>query len=700
VIRIRPGRSWRLNPAYVGEIRSAKPMAFTGADVLDVLGIEIDGVDLAAGLGEARVLVAVDELAQAVLALTEGAVAAQATVGRGPTELVLEARGTDVALSLVALAPPCRMLASGLIVPAARLRVAAAAAASAVHDDLLAISGSLRNAPLARRLAAASGALASAPRRKPRPWPRATARPVHVAVTAGGVQLSIEVPETSAARLAGMRAVANAPLAAHLGGARARLQAKSVPGLEVETPALLLLRNLLRDAAALADSWESGDRRAELHFGPHALQVDLARDELRAPGFSHPASIAPLDLCAAIADAAFRYTEAFRADDDFFADLRERALRLAKHVRDLESGDLRRAPEVVQSPPRREARPRSQPLSRGSMRRLVYREAWSARVPGALRVFGAAHRVLVELPDALIAYDVSSGREAFRAAAAPGAVVRGESLFLSDATDAVARLDAHSGAQRWRRRLRGATHPARVFALPFGVARTLPGEGLAVVTDAGALAFRQKLPGGAPIALSAEDGALIAALPSQVVGLDPSDGRVLWRRKLRATMLFGSIAVAETAVVALDAHTGTVRWQQTMPIRAACVSEDLIAVLSGDRVLGLSLADGTQKLAVALPWAEDLRAGDEGEPSFVATGPTSAACIRGGAVAWRRDLATTPAQVQRHIALVGAQLVDLRSGQLLAELPGPAVLGSDLSCARLTDGTVSVHRLAGHFSVL
>src|SRR2546422_2990521 len=115
VIRIRPGRSWRLNPAYVGELRAlrgARAKGFTGSDILDVLGIEVDGVDIAAGVGEARVLQAVDELAQALIRIGEGQPAAQATIGPGPTELVLEARGHDLLLTLVTLAPPARVIAS------------------------------------------------------------------------------------------------------------------------------------------------------------------------------------------------------------------------------------------------------------------------------------------------------------------------------------------------------------------------------------------------------------------------------------------------------------------------------------------------------------------------------------------------------------------------------------------------------------
>jgi hypothetical protein len=109
VIRIRPGRSWRLNPAYLGELRALTPpraRGFMGQEILDVLGIEVDGVDIAAGVGEAQVLLGVEELAQALLRLGEGEPAAQATIGPGPTELVLEARGADLVLTLVSLAPP------------------------------------------------------------------------------------------------------------------------------------------------------------------------------------------------------------------------------------------------------------------------------------------------------------------------------------------------------------------------------------------------------------------------------------------------------------------------------------------------------------------------------------------------------------------------------------------------------------------
>src|SRR5512138_3654263 len=222
MIRIRPGRSWRLNPAYVGELRAlsgARAKGFTGADILDVLGIEVDGVDIAAGVGEGRVLQAVDELAQALIRIGEGAPAAQATIGPGPTELVLEARGADLLLTLVSLAPPARVLASGLLVDGQKMRTATLHAARGLLLDLLAISPALSAAGLARRLGSESAQLAG---RRQRPAPRWPARECEPQSLVSHVhrkpeKLSIQLPSDATSRLRGAAEVPCAPLAAHLG---------------------------------------------------------------------------------------------------------------------------------------------------------------------------------------------------------------------------------------------------------------------------------------------------------------------------------------------------------------------------------------------------------------------------------------------------------------------------------------------------
>src|SRR5438132_7855110 len=167
MIRIRPGRSWRHNPAYLRDLRSGTG----GADILDVLGIEVDGVDIAAGVGEAPVMVAVVELSQALERIGEGEPAAQATIGPGPTELVLEARGPDLLMTLVSLAPPARIVAGGLLVDAARMRAATLHAARGLLLDLFAISPGATELPLARQLGDACALLSRRPQRSAAQWP-------------------------------------------------------------------------------------------------------------------------------------------------------------------------------------------------------------------------------------------------------------------------------------------------------------------------------------------------------------------------------------------------------------------------------------------------------------------------------------------------------------------------------------------------
>src|SRR3989454_10101014 len=150
---------------------------------------------------------------------------------------------------------------------------------------------------------------------------------------------------------------------------------------------------------------------------------------------------------------------------------------------------------------------------------------------------------MVESSEHLAALDLVSGEEIWRVRAAPGAVNRGSELFHAEQGDALVRLDALSGEVRWKRRLRGARPPARLWPLSAGVLRDLPGEGLALVGDSGALEFRAKLPGGAPYYVLPLSGVIGAALSSgSLAGLDATEGRILWKRRLRARAVLARAA--------------------------------------------------------------------------------------------------------------------------------------------------------------
>jgi hypothetical protein len=721
VIRIRPGQSWRLNPAYVGELRAlrgARAKGFTGSDILDVLGIEVDGVDIAAGVGEARVLQAIDELAQALIRIDEGQPAAQATIGPGPTELVLEARGHDLLLTLVTLAPPARVLASGLLVDGQKMRAATLHAARGLLLDLLAISPALSAARLARRLGAECAELARSRHRPglPRPPRDTEPRTLLSHVQRKPEKLSIQLPPETMARLLAAGEVPFAPLAAHLGRGSITLLRSAAPGLTWEGPVFLFLRNLLADAERLIEAWEGGEPAFLLQFGTHELRWDLTADEVRAQGWKRPLKLPPLRLAKIAAGAAELYAEETlrHGSDELAADLRERARALLTHCTDLETGDLRRAPAIVAAPPPQEAREKRAPLARGRIRRLIYREIWRKPAAAALRVVPLQQgRLLLESGEQLRALDLLTGEETWRVRAAPGAVRRGCEVFYAEPADALVRLDALSGEPRWKRRLRGARHPARLWPLSAGVLRGLPGEGLALVEDSGALGFRARLPGGAPHHVVAVSGVLVVALSSgSLAGLDAADGRVLWKRRLRARALLacgaGALAVSGETLSRIDPQTGKTEWEREIPPDAtdAEVHDGAVSVVAGGAVWTFSVAGGERRSRFELGWAQQLLSDEDG--ALIALGPGGAAMRLDGRKRWSIEGAgDAPASghLRRGVLLLQrgpTELYDAYDGLLVAQLPAAraAALGDDLCCALLQDDAVSLHKLTTHLSVI
>jgi hypothetical protein len=735
VIRIRPGRSWRLNPGYLDELRALsapRARSFDGGGILDVVGIEVDGVDIAAGVGEAEVLVAVDELLAALRHLGEGNAAAQATVGRGPTELVLEARGPDVLLSLVTLAPPLRMLASGLLLDASRLWSAAAAAARSLAADLVRISPALVHSPLLRRL---RGAAARPPPAGTRPpaWPHAEGRSFVARSGRGAVRCEVQVPAEAAARLADRAEVPRAQLAPLLGSGAVALRFTGAPALQWEGPVYLALRNLVREAEALVRAWEAGEPAFQLRFSAIELACDLTRDEVRAPGWRAPAAVTPAALALALAGAARAYAEkaqklAGRAidSDDSLRELRAMAARLARHCAELASGELRRSPEVVAAPPPQKAvRPPQPPLSHGRIRRMVYRQGW--RVPAEERpgaIWPSPGVVVTVGLHHAVGRDAASGRTLFEEACRFAVRAwNGEDLFVSGA-DSLARIDPFTGAARWRRRMPAA---AELWAVPGGVIRAST-SGLLRFSDAGTQAFRSRLPGGAPTEALHAEGVLACAGRGVLSALDAADGRLLWKRRARVLSLASApgrlVALCGGArpanlLIAIDPHSGRVLWERPLPQgseAALCTWGESVLIVSGERRRELTaarLSDGTRRFSTVLPFpGHALLAADE--QALIATGPGGAAARIDdrGRVAWQLeaegDAPAERALLQRGVLLLrrgGVLLCEAASGheltRLASEPPKLAALADDMSVALLDeDDVLSLHRLATHLSVV
>ena len=748
MIRIRPGRSWRHNPGYLGELRGltaprARSYSFSG--ILDVMGLEVDGVDIAAGVGEAPVLHTMGELLSALLLLGEGAGAAQATVGPGPTEVVLEARGPDVLLTLCTLRRPSRVLASGLLIDAARLRAAALQAAQGLLNDLLDISPALSGARLLKSLARSCAQLSRKPARPAVPWPSraALATPGFVVrgVAKAKVACEVQVPSEAAARLAAGAEVPGAPLAALLGRGTLALRLPGSPALSLEGPPWLLLRDLLREANALTSAWEAGDRSFALHLGEVELACDLTTDEARAPAFSEAARASALQIASAIASTARAFAErALRLPqsagprpfprEDPLAELRTAADELLGHCRDLSSGDLRRAPEVVAAPAKRAPGALVSPLGHGRLRRLlhreVYREQLAAGLDGLWFWSGPGGAVLLGQRGVhLDARDGATGRPLWlrelglaHAQGMPPAISDGDLVLESpekDSSSALLRLELRGGALRFHRRMRGQA--ASLHPVPGGVVRALAGGAWSLVSGEGRVALRGSLP-EVPLAVLAGSGVLLFCLPSGlVIGRGAQDGASLFRRKLGARIeaalvhgraLFCLISdseegesgpqrtVARMQLVGLEVASGDELFRVELPARAQpaslTVAGGSLALLCGESVVALRLRDGARRFEMALPWeagASFLAPVEESDehspaarqlsrgPGLLATGPSGAALRLDdrGARLWSLDPsapqpAMTPLVCRGVIALArdGLALYDATSGLPLSQL--------------------------------
>ncbi|RMF85090.1 MAG: hypothetical protein D6739_04970, partial [Nitrospirae bacterium] len=134
--------------------------------MLDVLAIEVDGVDVAAGIREDEVFRVVADLARAGAALAAGQRAALVTFGRDPVELALSRHGDGMLLSLIALGPPARLLLHRAEIPAPTFFDAVQGCARHLLADLAEVAPGQAQGPYAARLRQAIAALGASRRQR------------------------------------------------------------------------------------------------------------------------------------------------------------------------------------------------------------------------------------------------------------------------------------------------------------------------------------------------------------------------------------------------------------------------------------------------------------------------------------------------------------------------------------------------------
>ncbi len=746
MVHIRIGGTWKEDPSARGALQGADgPSARAAAvrGIVDVVSIEVDGVDIGGGRTEGPLLLAAEGLVQAVRRLIAGEGQASVQFQEGAVELLLRRRGGSALLSVVTLQRPARLLARDVEVDLDALAKAARDASDRLCQDLAEVQPLSAVEPALKRLlreAARLGRAAAAPAERPRLPARS--RPHRPRRRRGAPACSFELRDEEG--LIPSYRGAGPDLGSLL--APGRIALRSADGHEIlSLPGVpfLLLRDLSAAAARLVAAVRAGERRwtAALALsgrrGSIRLSLDLCDGRLEVDGCP-AATCAPLLLSQAFLEAAVDYSGAVLArnprqsSNGYLSELRAGASELLAHVRETLSGDLIAVPSPGVRPGRR-PRPSGAPLGPGHMRRLAFRRLLTVELGSSAS--GGLHRsgrhVIASGATVTLCLD-GDGATAWRG---PG------SEFCGSAADAIllagsgrlSCLDLRSGAVRWSRPspLPDGASPCAVW--PAG--RTLvtlagPSSLCAVELATGRTAWRF-----APPAATAVTASAFGAL--QVAGADTAflygvgvEGRIAWRLRVPGPVVAAPepmgkacLAACRTdrggSLLALDPATGRRLWEAPLdfaPSGAPVPFAGLVAT-SGDAVIAAVGLDGRPAWATApsLGRGPLTLAAVRSGIAVKSSGGGCAVLDRSGSVVWCRTReaahpppGNVPPIMARGVLLCASEHVealDAATGAVLGVAPPVApvrlLADDELTVYALdAEGLLTVARLATRLSVV
>ncbi len=753
MIRIRVGDAWKHDPEVSEALRGASRRTRAAADIVDVLALEVDGVDIGAGRTEGALLPSLEALLRAVARIVSGAPQASVPFEGGGVELVLRRRGASALLTVVAPDPPSRVLARDVEVEVDALAAAALEAAAALFRDLVAAGPAAAASREARRLREAARRLRAAePRPLPPPpstapstrrSPRTDGPPADGAPRPAEFICCFELHDDEG--LAGVYAGGRPDLGSLLAPGRTWLARGDKEIAAFAAPPFLVMRDLSSVADRIARAVRAGDRHVEVEIA-HAgrgsavrLAVDLARGVFAADrGPEVPCS--PLDLARVLLEATLDLARGIRArnprqgENAYVVELESAAAERLAHVYELAGGDVvRGAPSGV-----RAAAPRAPPqlpLGPGLLRRLAFRRTHAGDVgpPAGDGLWHVGGLAIAAGETEIAALDLPRGRVVWRAEGCELAAVVTGAIFAARGAS-VECLSVRTGRRRWVRSLPGG--PLRgVLALARGPYLLVEAAALtAVDPGSGRTLWRFAPPAASRLAAAPFGGlALAAADTGAVYGLDAA-GTGVFRLRAPGPLLFAPVPAGRLAVVAAAAGPGAVLLaiDPTSPSRVWEAPLDFVPsgapVVSGSRLMVPGTLGGDPVIAAL---------GRDGRPSWTAApplaGPVSVAAAPGGGLAaldgagsvaalaadgtirWTfvrpaghpPPTPAPPTIVRGTVFAAGDGLAALeaRSGTLLGLVPGIApvklLVAPDLGlCALDGDGAVTAWRLATHLSVV
>lgn len=149
------GQSWKRNPATVGALRDlaeGRSRGFSPRDIVDVLGIEVDGVDLTQGRAEAALFDVLRDLARAARTAAARDGVQHVALGGAPVELRLERAGEELRVSVLC-AEERALVVRDIAVEPARFLAAVTKATRTLLSDLSEVHPGLAQSRVAVELA-------------------------------------------------------------------------------------------------------------------------------------------------------------------------------------------------------------------------------------------------------------------------------------------------------------------------------------------------------------------------------------------------------------------------------------------------------------------------------------------------------------------------------------------------------------------
>jgi hypothetical protein len=742
VLRIRIGEAWRSDPRLQAALRRDGPArAAAVRDIVDVLSIEVDGVDIAAGRTEGPVVETASALVAAVGRLAAGAPEASIPFQDGAVELVLRRRGGSALLSVVRLTRPARVVAPEVEVDLEALASASREAAAEWCRHLAAIAPPAAALPEIRRLLRAAGSAArvrSEPAGEPSPAPRV----LRTRRRTGLPACSFEIRDDDG-RLLGWRG-RGADLASLLVPGRVTLRGDdgreilSLPGAPY-----LLLRDLASAALRIAGSRDGqvsfelapAGRRAPVRVEVGVLGGRLAVDGRRA-GDVHPLALARA-LLEAAADfcAVVTARNPAQARNSRLSDLRDAAAEGLAHVRELADGE-RTATHSRRLRTGRPRRPVGAPVGPGRLRRVSFRRTALADVgpPSGPGLLHAGARVVAFGREATLAFDALGGDVRWRA---PGSLAwaSAEDRLVTAVAGGFSALDLATGAALWTRPTPtpgGA--PRELLAAAGGrVAAVAGGSVWTLDAASGAPGWAFDSPGALRLELGRFGAMLVAAADTGLVhGLDP-EGGVAWRLRgpgpaaappaagAGACLLLFLSPLGAT-LVAVDAATGRRRFETALdltPTGPPVPFAGRVAVagrVAGDPIVAVLESDGSPAWTGTVPLGSGPIALAPAPGSLLARTADGACALLGrdGTPLWVHGPCGTPALgnlppvAWRGLVLVPAEevtVLDLRRGRALGHLPAAAparllVAGEHAAWTIDGEGLLVGARLDRHLAVV